>query len=1008
MLSDGLVAVLLIVFAGADPAAKAPDFQREVAPLLADRCLACHSASETKGGFDLSARTAAFRGGESGEPGIVAGKLDDSSLWTRIDADEMPPKHPLPEAERAVLKKWIEAGAPWPDSPESGERIDPFRYTTSRRAGYDWWALQPLSRPNVPEGNAIHPIDRFIDQSLRKNDLTANPEADRRTLARRLWLTLTGLPPTPDELDRFLNDGTPGAFERQVDRLLASPHYGERWARPWLDVVRFGETDGFERNTVRPNAWVYRDWVIRSLNRDMPYDQFARAQIAGDLIAPDDPDMVIATGALVAGVHNTVLGNDEMRAVARQDELEEIIGTSAQAFLGLTAHCARCHDHKFDPISMRDYYAFAAAISDVTHGERRVHRSEFDRPHAEVSQTLAAAREKLSKLETPVIRDVLAARRSAAPSLPEASTAKPSAPPVPLAAWDFRAGSDDLVGDVDVQLHGSAKQTSAGLVLDGKSAFGKTGPLPFDLTAKTFVVWATLDNLTQRGGGLLSVQSTQGARFDSIVFGEREPQRWMAGSDFFKRTQSAQGPEETEANMRPVQIAITWSAAGRITLYRNGQPYGTGYDTTPDRFLARESLLLFGMRLEPAGGNHMLAGTLHAARLYDRDLTAGEVAGVFAEGPEFVSGREIDARLSESDRETRQRLRKEIESLQARRDELRSLADPLVYAVVTKPGGATKLLHRGDVKQPRDEIAAGGIRAIKGGGTFAAATSPRAALADWVTSEENPLFARVIVNRVWALHFGVGLVDTPGDFGFNGGRPSHPELLDWLAEEFRHPTEPGAVPYSLKRLHKLIVTSAAWKRSSRPQADALARDADSRLLWRKRPQRLDAETLRDSLLAVSGLLNPEIGGKGFSDYKETFLNGTTYFDPIDPESPSAQRRSIYRFLPRGANPGLMEVFDCPDPAAAAPRRAVTTTPLQALSLWNGSLALRAADALAVRIERDVPASNPDDQVTRAIQLVFQREPTEAERAACRDVVSRHRLATLCRVLFNANEFVTLE
>ena len=277
-----------------------------------------------------------------------------------------------------------------------------------------------------------------------------------------------------------------------------------------------------------------------------------------------------------------------------------------------------------------------------------------------------------------------------------------------------------------------------------------------------------------------------------------------------------------------------------------------------------------------------------------------------------------------------------------------------------------------------------------------------------MTSEENPLFARVIVNRVWALHFGVGLVDTPGDFGFNGGRPSHPELLDWLAEEFRHPTEPGAVPYSLKRLHKLIVTSAAWKRSSRPQADALARDADSRLLWRKRPQRLDAETLRDSLLAVSGLLNPEIGGKGFSDYKETFLNGTTYFDPIDPESPSAQRRSIYRFLPRGANPGLMEVFDCPDPAAAAPRRAVTTTPLQALSLWNGSLALRAADALAVRIERDVPASNPDDQVTRAIQLVFQREPTEAERAACRDVVSRHRLATLCRVLFNANEFVTLE
>lgn len=1021
MLSNGLVAILVCLALSADGSEKqvVPSFEREIAPLIADRCLSCHSGTETKGRLDLSRRSAALRGGESDEPGIVAGKPDDSAIWTRVESDEMPPKHPLTADEKALLRRWIETGAAWPDSRESGEAIDPFRYSTSRRAGYDWWAISAVVQKPLPSGPEPHPIDRFVGEVLRRQSLPTNPVADRRTLARRLFYTLIGMPPSPEEMATFLADDAPEAYERLVDRLLASPHYGERWARPWLDVIRFGETDGFERNTVRPNAWVYRDWVIRALNRDMPYDEFARAQIAGDLLSPADPEMVIATGALVAGVHNTVLGNDEMRAVARQDELEEIIAVTSQAFLGLTAHCGRCHDHKFDPISMQDYYALAAALSDVNHGERRIHRPEFDQPHAEVSKALSTAQARLAEIETPAIRAVLASR----PARPEDSSnanPKPQAavPPLPVAAWDFRTGLEDLLGDSDIKLLGGAKQSEVGLLLDGKTAHGKSEPLPYELTAKTFVVWATLSDLNQRGGGLMTVQSTQGSRFDSIVYGEREPQQWMAGSDFFKRTRSAEGPQETEATMRPVQIAITWSSAGRIALFRDGRPYGKAYDTMSDRFLANESVLLFGLRLEPAGGNHVFAGTIHSARLYDRDLTVDEIAAVFEQGPSFVTSAEIDGRLAESERAERKDLRARIQHLTARRTEIRAQADPLVYAVVSKPSAPTRLLYRGDVKQPRAEVVPGGLSALPGGGPFSpGGLPPRAALAAWMTAPDNPLFARVMANRIWAQHFGVGLVDTPGDFGFNGGRPTHPELLDWLAREFARPSNPQRKPYSIKQLHRLIVTSETWKRSSRIVPEAIAHDADSRQFWRKRPQRLDAEALRDSLLTVSGLLNPEVGGKGFSDYSETFLNGTTYFDPLDSDAPGTQRRSIYRFLPRGASPGLMEVFDCPDSAASAPRRAVTTTPLQALSLWNGNLPLRAAAALARRAESDVARIAPSAPVAeererqviaRTIQIVFQRAPSDAEIGACREVVVKHGLVTLCRVLLNTNEFVTLE
>jgi hypothetical protein len=328
------------------------------------------------------------------------------------------------------------------------------------------------------------------------------------------------------------------------------------------------------------------------------------------------------------------------------------------------------------------------------------------------------------------------------------------------------------------------------------------------------------------------------------------------------------------------------------------------------------------------------------------------------------------------------------------------------YANVAQPAGVTRVLARGDVTLPGAVVAPGGLPAVRalpadfGLAPDAPDAARRTALAEWVTSPKNPLFARVAVNRLWHHHFGTGLVETPSDFGFNGGRPSHPELLDFLAAEL---VRSG---YSLKHVHRLIVTSAAYRQQSLPRADALKLDADDRLLWRVKPRRLEGEAVRDAMLAAAGLLDRTVGGKGFSDYRERNFNGTAYFDPTDPDTPDARRRSVYRFLPRGGNPGLLDVFDCPDPASAAPRRAVTTTPLQALALWNGAFALRTADAFANRLERDAPG-DVGRQVGRAWLLAFGRDPTAAERVAAERLVRSAGLPALCRALFNANEFLTV-
>lgn len=491
----------------------------------------------------------------------------------------------------------------------------------------------------------------------------------------------------------------------------------------------------------------------------------------------------------------------------------------------------------------------------------------------------------------------------------------------------------------------------------------------------------------------MTVETPDGAVFDSIVFGEKEPRRWMAGSNFYQRTDSFRASDETETT-RAVRVTIAYTADGTITGYRDGKPYGRPYKSSgPITLASGKWVVTFGLRHSPAGGNKHLSGTVLKARLYDRALSADEVAA--DEEPS-------DAKLTAEERQRAEALRKQIAVRTTERGKLEAKLSVKLYAAQSAPPGPARVLVRGQASEPGEAVTPGGLvavgRAELGMTEMTTEGERRKRLAEWVTHRDNPLFARVIVNRLWHYHFGVGVVETPNDFGFNGGRPSHPELLDWLATELTS-------DFRLKRLHKLIVMSATYRQSSAPRADALAADADSRLLWRKRPARLEGESLRDSMLAVAGLLNREIGGKGFTDYAiGDGKAGTTFYDPIDPVGPEFHRRSVYRFAPRAANPGFLDAFDCPDPAAAAPRRNTTTTPLQALSLLNSSFTLRMAEAFTAR----VGTGSAEEQVKRAYRLAFHREPLRAEVDAATKLVREHGLKALCRALFNTNEFLSAE
>jgi hypothetical protein len=612
---------------------------------------------------------------------------------------------------------------------------------------------------------------------------------------------------------------------------------------------------------------------------------------------------------------------------------------------------------------------------------------------ADVEKRLKGRQERLAALERTARERVLAKRDTPSdPNLPR-----------PVARWTFDADGKDEIGGLVAAPRAGARIANGRLIVDGKAAFAETVPLAHDLTAKTLEAWVALPTLDQGGGGVIGVQSATGHAFDSIVFAERRARRWVAGSEGFVRTRDLDGPDETAKPGELVHVATTYAADGRITVYRNGRQYGPSYipagTNGPVVFKAKDARVIFGLR-HTGGGKPFLTGEIEEARLYDRALSPDEVLASFRGGVDRISVEDLKREMTNVERLEYVTVDGEVSRLQSELARLRR--PPLTYAVSPKTPGPTSLLKRGDVEKPGDLMAAGSPAVVKGPDPVSLpADAPdadrRRAFAEWVVHHDNPLTWRIIVNRVWQHHFGDGLVRTPNDFGLNGERPTHPELLDWLAGEFH---DGGG---SLKALHRRIMLSATYQQASAFDSKAADLDAENRLLWRFAPRRLEAEAVRDAMLAVSGKLNPEAGGPSTRPFRiETF--NSAFYILFDEDRPEFNRRSVYRMSVNSAKDPLLDVLDCPDPSVKTPRRTATTTPLQALTMMNGSFTNRLAVSFAERLKREA-GEEVTAQVGLAYRLAFGRPPTAAEGVRAVVTAKEAGMKAVCWAIFNASEFV---
>jgi mono/diheme cytochrome c family protein len=964
------------------PSDKPVDFVRDIQPIFVARCLSCHGAGKSKGDLRLDLKSFALRGGDSGKV-IVPGKSGDSKLIhlvAGVEADSiMPPQgERLSAMQVGLLRRWIDDGASWPDEAQ-----------TTRNTH---WSLQPLHEPPVPQPktqNNTNAIDSFILARLEKDGLSISPIADRTTLIRRLKFDLIGLPPTPAEIDSFVKNSSPKAYEELVDRLLASPQYGERWGRHWLDVVRYTESQGFEYDRLRDNAWHYRDYVIKSFNDDKPYDRFIKEQIAGDVLEPVTSESIIAASLLVCGPWDQAgssQANATQRAITREDEMEDLLGVVGQSFLGLTVNCARCHTHKFDPISHEEYYRVKAVFEGVQHGESPIGE------RAVLAKEISVAQAVVARIESEGWKLAAAGR----------PPGQVPAGPAALVRWSFTNAATP-----NGELKGGAAIINGLLQLPKQGAYFQSAPLTQDIRAKTLEAWVSLDTLEQGGGAAISLESEDGTVFDAIVYGERQTKQWVAGSNGFARTRDLNAPEETATANTFVHVAITYHADGNIAVFRNGELYGQPYRPANglQTFVAGKSRVVLGLR-HTGGGRAWLTGAIKQAALYDRALSAAEIRASFrAAGPTLPQA-EVLAALS-----TEQRAMREEALAKAKRaaDTLATLeaTQELVSYVGTRVQPAlTRRLKRGDVTAPDEVVTPGALSAIADlNPDFGlAADAPeglrRLKFADWVADARNPLTSRVMANRIWHYHFGQGLVATPNDFGVSGARPSHPELLDYLATKFM---ENG---WSIKALHRLIVNSGTYKQSSAFNAKAAALDADNQLLWRYAPRRLEAEALRDAMLSVSGQLNPQRGGPSFRPFDALGFPANVYV-PSDKIGPQFNRRTVYRMNVNSGKEPLLDAFDCPDPSVKTPRRGVTTTPLQALGLMNNSFVQRQAKLLAERAMREA-----DNDLPGAIEIAYGhalgRSATKEETTRATALAQQRGLTSVCWALLNATEFVYVQ
>ncbi|WP_165700497.1 DUF1553 domain-containing protein [Alienimonas californiensis] len=971
-----------------------------MAPLLAKHCLECHSPAVTEGGLDLSQAATVSTGGDSGAA-IVPGKPDESLLLERVRSGDMPlDRPPLSEAEQEILKRWIKDGARW-----GGAAIDPVAYSSDRRAGYDWWSLQPIARNAAPQladpDWVLNDVDRFVLARLDAQKLRPAATADRRTLIRRLYFDLIGLPPEPEAVEAFVNDASPDAYEALVDRLLDSPHYGERWARHWLDVVRFGETQGYERNRIRDNAWRYRDWVVQAFNNDLPYDEFVRLQIAGDVLRPGDYDALTATGYHVCGTWDQVghvEGSAMMRTAARWDHLEDLVATLGQSFLGLTVHCSRCHDHKFDPISQQNYYQMAALVGGVNQAEKErtdLTATRDPRREARLREEAQNLRERIAAFEAEIRR--------------RHGKGETAARPVEGLELFYLIG--ERPGD-DVPDRARSDSGPSLVKGDGPRFATKQPPREFVDRVRssgelTIEAWITPENSQQSGPArILTLSRDSGARNVTLgQDGDRFDVRLRTTKTDGNGLPSLASPAGGVKSAR-VHVVYTFDRQGRSKLYLAGEL--AAERTTGGDLGNWDDGFRLGLGDEFSGGRRW-NGVFHAVGLYSRALGADEVRRHFETRSENVAaGEPFEALLAGAPDAQRSQHRELIGRLRAAEDALAQVAfSGTAHVPIPRQPPKFHVLSRGDFRNPLQEVAPRGLEALSRGGLSAdfglAPDAPEAErrrkLAEWLSDSRNPLTARVMVNRLWRYHFGRGIVDTPSDFGFSGGRPSHPELLDWLAARF---IDGG---WKVKEMHRLIVTSATYRQRSNVRNEQAENvDADNRLLWRQNVHRLEGEAVRDAALAVSGALNRKLGGPSYRDMRVKAGNNAEFTDPTGEFHDEVNRRTLYRLWARSGSHPLLETLDCPDPSVMAPVRTETVTPVQALSMFNNVTMEKCGERLAQQLREDA-GDDAKVQIQLAHRLLFAREPTGRETSLGEQFVSRHGLAQYCLVLLNTNEFL---
>ncbi len=1101
------------------------DFETQIRPLLVRHCGNCHGASEQNSGLRLDVRQAAFKGGDGGRV-IVPGKSAESELLRRIttnDLDErMPPDGPpLTNAEIDLLRRWIDSGANWPETNYDRE--------AARDRRLEHWAFQSLQKfpQSVPDQNKrplkdqAEEIDRFVAAILAEHGLKSSPTADRRTLIRRLYFDMIGLPPTPEEVAEFVSDEDPAVFERLVENLLQSPRYGERWAQHWLDVVRYADTHGFEVNTPRDNAWPYRDYVIRAFNEDKPYDKFIREQLAGDAYEED-----AATGFLVAAavlLPGQIGKDEESKRLARQDSLDEIIVGTSSTFLGLTIGCARCHDHKFDPITARDYYALQAFFAGVRYGDRPIRDAAQKKRQAaavKIGDRIRSFETRLLDFEprtftgrTLIIDETDEDRVTflkpangpgSNPAGPTRGYRDDTGSAVRVGNlskgqytwWNNTPGQDVLTYAPNVSgqfhlwlswgAHGSGVHTrDARYVLDDDGDLTTTGdqrevakvdqyyvagiaqgatemkPLWSGLSYAGTVLLNESSKLIVRGGetgtGITAdvivlqeltekvpagaAQSTKGepqpvparlAQLRQPVSAQRNTERFSPVAAKFLRftTFATIDNNKHEPCIDELEVYEAAEQARNIALAESGTVATSSgnYSETGKHQLKHVNDGKYSndrswisnkhgggwVQLEfPAVANidRVVWGRDRTGKFTDRlpteyrieTSTNGTTWTTVAQNDDRVPlGTPFDPNLTLLQNRTSEgnndpsAILAEVEKLKKQKTELETVQT--VYGGQFGPPEQTFILRRGDPEQRVTEVAP----AVPAIFEFAEISEKapeqerRIRLAEWIASPDNPLTARVMVNRIWQNHFGRGLAATPSDFGLNGTRPSHPKLLDWLAHEFI------ASGWSVKHVHRLILLSHTWQQSSFADPQAATIDGDNKWLWRFSSRRLEGEAIRDSMLSVTGELNLKTGGPGFNFFKTR--GGLSGFPEVDEFGPEEMRRMIYSHKIRMERVPVFGAFDCPDAGQATPVRTQSTTAIQALNLFNSPFVADRAQKLAARIEPDHP-NDSSSQVRRAFQLAFGRTPSAIELSKSTDVVDKHGLATLCRVLFNSNEFL---